>query len=173
MSRKRFFLGAVLSIVLGAMVTVGTISAADGQDAREQGSPFGDLFGRNDIVGTWEATVNRGPLPPLRSLHSFSSDHTMIESGSDSLFRSPGFGVWQYIGDRTYATTMVMHRFSPAGDPIGSITVNANRRVSPDGESYVGVGINTVRDLNGNVVGGGRSTVVGKRMHVERIPDLP
>ena len=124
-------------------------------------------------MGTWEATVNRGPLPPLRSLHSFSSDHTMIESGSDSLFRSPGFGVWQYIGDRTYATTMVMHRFSPAGDPIGSITVNANRRVSPDGESYVGVGINTVRDLNGNVVGGGRSTVVGKRMHVERIPDLP
>ena len=97
----------------------------------------------------------------------------MIESGSDSLFRSPGFGVWQYIGDRTYATTMVMHRFSPAGDHIGSITVNANRRVSPDGESYVGVGINTVRDLNGNVVGGGRSTVVGKRMHVERIPDLP
>ena len=55
----------------------------------------------------------------------------MIESGSDSLFRSPGFGVWQYIGDRTYATTMVMHRFSPAGDPIGSITVNANRQVYP------------------------------------------
>ena len=173
MSRKRFLLGAVLSIVLGAMVAVGTISAADGQELREQGSPFGELFGRSDIVGTWEATVSRGPLPSLKSLHSFSSDHTMIESGSDSLFRSPGYGVWQYIGDRTYATTMVMHRFSPAGDHIGSITVNANRRVSPDGESYVGVGINTVRDLNGNVVGGGRSTVVGKRMHVERIPDLP
>ena len=31
MSRKRFFLGAVLSIVLGAMVAVGTISAADGR----------------------------------------------------------------------------------------------------------------------------------------------
>ena len=30
MSRKRFFLGAVLAIVVGAMVTVGTISAADG-----------------------------------------------------------------------------------------------------------------------------------------------
>ena len=124
MSRKRFFFGAVLAIVVGAMVTVGTISAADGQDAREQGSPFGDLFGRNDIVGTWEATVSRGPLPSLKSLHSFSSDHTMIEFGSDTLFRSPGFGVWRYIGNRTYATTMVMHRFSPAGEHIGSLTVN-------------------------------------------------
>ncbi len=167
--RSTRLLGAVLAIVLGATVVVGSIPAADGDDRPDRGS----LFERSDIVGTWQATVNRGPLPPLTSLHTFSSDHAMIESGSDTLFRSPGYGVWQYVGNRTYATTMVMHRFSPAGDPIGSITVNANRRVSPDGETYVGVGINTVRDLNGNIVGGGRSTVVGRRMHVEPIPDLP
>ena len=173
MNSKRLWLGAVLVIVLGALIGVGTISASDGEGARAPGPPFGDLFGRNEIVGTWQATVSRGPLPPLTSLHTFSSDQTMIESGSDSLFRSPGYGVWRYIGNRTYATTMVMHRFSPAGDHIGSITVNANRRVSPDGETYVGVGINTVRDLSGNVIGGGRSTVAGRRMHVEPIPDLP
>ena len=97
----------------------------------------------------------------------------MIEFGSDTLFRSPGFGVWRYIGNRTYATTMVMHRFSPAGEHIGSLTVNGNRRVSPDGESYVAVAVNVARDLNGNVVGGGRATAVAKRMHVEPIPDLP
>ena len=170
MSKKRFFLGLV--VVVLAIVPVGTISAADGEPAGV-GDRFGGLFGRNDIVGTWEATVTRGPLPHLTSLHTFTSDRTMIESGSDSLFRSPGFGVWEYIGNRTYATTMVMHRFNAAGEHIGSIKVNANRRVSPDGETYVGVGINEVRDLNGNVIGGGRATVTGRRMHVEHIPDLP
>jgi hypothetical protein len=172
MNSKRLWLGAILVLVLGALVGGGTISASDGE-ARVQGPPFGDLLGRNEIVGTWQATVNRGPLPPLTSLHTFTGDRTMIEFGSDSLFRSPGFGTWEYIGNNTYATTMVMHRFSPTGDHIGSITVNANRRVAPDGESYVGVATNVVRDLNGNVIGGGRATVVARRMHVDPIPDLP
>jgi hypothetical protein len=171
MSRTRFFLAAILAIVVAAMAGGGTIAAADAQDARGQG--LFDLFRGGEIVGTWQATVTRGPLPSLTSLHTFTSDRTMIESGNDSLFRSPGFGVWEYIGNRTYATTLHMHRFNAAGEPIGSITVNANRQVSADGETYVGVGVNTVRDLAGNVIGGGRSTVTGRRVHVERIPDLP
>jgi hypothetical protein len=172
MSRTRFFLAAILAIVVAAMAGGGTIAAADAQDARGQG--LFDLFRGAEIVGTWQATVNRGPvLPPLTSLHTFSSDRTMIESGSDTLFRSPGFGVWEYTGNRTFATTMHMHRFNAAGEPIGSITVNANRQVSADGETYVGVGINTLRDLNGNVIAVGRATITGRRLHVERIPDLP
>jgi hypothetical protein len=171
MSKKRF-VGTVLAIAVAAVAGAGTISAADGQHAREQG--LVDVFRGSDIVGTWQATVNRGPvLPPLTSLHTFTSDRTMIESGSDSLFRSPGFGVWKYLGNRTYATTLVFHRFNAAGEHIGSVKVNANRRLSADSESYVGVGISEIRDLNGNVIAVGRSTVTGQRMHIERIPDLP
>jgi len=171
MNRKRF-VGSVLAIAVAAVASGGTISAADGQHASEQG--VSDVVRGSDIGGTWQATVNRGPvLPPLTSLHTFTSDRTMIESGSDSPFRSPGFGVWQYLGNRTYATTLVFHRFNATGEHIGSVKVKANRRLSADSESYVGVGVNEIRDLKGNVIAVGRSTVTGQRMHIERIPDMP
>jgi hypothetical protein len=171
MNRKRF-VGSVLAIAVAAVASGGTISAADGQHASEQG--VSDVVRGSDIVGTWQATVNRGPvLPPLTSLHTFTSDRTMIESGSDSPFRSPGFGVWQYLGNRTYATTLVFHRFNATGEHIGSVKVKANRRLSADSESYVGVGVNEIRDRKGNVIAVGRSTVTGQRMHIERIPDMP
>jgi hypothetical protein len=172
MSRERIFVRGLLVIALAAMAGGATVSAADGQDASQQG--VFDVSRGKCIVGTWQATVNRGPvLPPLTSLHTFTRDHTMIESGSDSLFRSPGFGVWKYLGNRTYATTLVFHRFNAAGEHIGSVKVKANRRMSADCESYLGVGVNEVRDLNGNVIVVGRSTVIGERMHVEQIPDMP
>jgi hypothetical protein len=172
MSRKRFSTGVVLVFALAAMVGGGAVSAADGLDAGGQGLFEGSRT--RCIAGTWQATVSRGPvLPPVTSLHTFSRDRTMIESGSDSAFRSPGYGGWKYLGDRIYATTLVFHRFNAAGEHIGSVKVKANRRLSADCESYVGVGINEVRDLNGNVIVVGRATVTGRRMHVEEIPDLP
>ena len=173
MRGKRTFLGVILLIALGAMLVAGATSAADPGQQRAPGDLIDRLFG-TQIVGTWEATVNRGPvLPPLTSLHTITSDHTLVESGSDTLFRSPSYGVWEYVGNRTYATTMVFHRFNSVGAHIGSMKVNANRRVSEDGETYVGVAVNQVLDLAGNVIGGGRATVTARRMHVESIPDQP
>ena len=161
----------VAIVVLAAAMLVATVATP----AADQGSgPADPILPHAEIVGTWEATVDRGPaLPPLTSLHSFTSDHTMIESGNDTLFRSPGLGVWKFIGDHTYATTMVLHRFNAAGVAIGSVKVNANRKVAADGQSYVGVGVNEIRDLGGNVIAVGRSTVTGRRMQLEQIPDLP
>jgi hypothetical protein len=163
------FFAAVL--VLAAAMLVATVATP----AADRGVGSADpILPHAEIVGTWEATVDRGPaLPSLTSLHTFTDEHTMIESGNDTLFRSPGFGVWKFVGDHTYATTMVLHRFNSAGAAIGSVKVNANRKVAADGQSYVGVGVNEIRDLQGNVIAVGRSTVTGRRMQLEQIPDLP
>ena len=91
MRGKRTFLGVILLIALSAMLVAGATSAADPGQQRAPGDLIDRLFGMQ-IVGTWEATVNRGPvLPPLTSLHTITSDHTLVESGSDSLFRSPSY----------------------------------------------------------------------------------
>jgi hypothetical protein len=46
--------------------------------------------------------------------------------------------------------------------------------VAPDGERFTAVSVSELRDPAGNlVVGGLRGTAAGKRIHVERIPDLP
>ena len=159
-------IGLLAAIVLAAGVAA---SAAD-----QRSGSADPILPHEEIVGTWEAIVDRGPpLGTLTSLHTFTSDHTFVESGNDTLFRSPGMGVWKYVGDHTYATTMVLHRFNSAGVPVGSVKVNANRKIAPDGQSYVGVGVNEIRDLAGNVIAVGRSTVTGRRMQLEQIPDLP
>jgi hypothetical protein len=169
MRAPRALVGAIL------ILAVTMLAAEVGTSATDRfGGPAEPILPHNEIVGTWEAIVDRGPpLGTLTSLHTFTSDHTMVESGNDSLFRSPGFGVWKYVGDHTYATTMVLHRFNSAGVAIGSVKVNANRKIAPDGQSYVGVGVNEIRDLAGNVIAIGRSTVTGRRMELEQIPDLP
>jgi hypothetical protein len=160
--------------LVGTIVALAAILLAAGvaASAADQGSD--PILPHQEIVGSWEAIVDRGPpLGTLTSLHTFTSDHTFVETGNDTLFRSPGIGVWKYVGDHTYASTMVLHRFNSAGVAIGSVKVSANRKVAPDGQSYVGVGINEIRDLAGNVIAVGRSTVTGRRMQLQQIPDLP
>jgi hypothetical protein len=169
MRGSRALVGTI--VLLAATVLAAGVAAS----AADRGTGAADpILPHEEIVGSWEAIVDRGPpLGTLTSLHTFTSDHTFVETGNDTLFRSPGIGVWKYLGDRTYATTMVLHRFNSAGVAIGSVKVNANRKIAPDGQSYVGVGVNEIRDLAGNVIAIGRSTVTGRRMQVEQIPDLP
>lgn len=163
---KKSIVLAVAVLALAMMVAAGTVYASSGES--------GD-HGANAIVGSWDATVDRGPaFPPLRTFHTFTRDGSMVETGSDSMFRSPAIGSWKYLGDRTFATTMVFHRFSPTGAYLGSAKLNSNRRLSEDGQTYTGVSVLEVRDASGNlIVGGLRSTATGKRIEVERIPDLP
>lgn len=172
MTKKRSQL-VVLVLSLLVVVSAGAISASagDGKDGNrdERGK------GRHGIVGTWQATVNRGAgLPPLTSLHALTRSGTMTENGSDNLFRSPSYGVWEYIGNRTYATTMVNHRFSPTGVYLGTHKINANRRLSSDGNSYVGVAMGELRDPDGNLIASlPPATVTATRLQLERIPNQP
>jgi hypothetical protein len=171
MTKKWSQLVLMVVSVLAVAVSAGAIAAAadDGDGDRQ-----GDL-GRYGIVGTWQATVNRGPtLPPLASLHSLTRSGTMTESGSDNLYRSPSYGVWEYIGHRTYATTMVLHRFSPTGVYLGTHKINANRRLSADGQSYVGVAIGELRDPDGNLIASlPPATVTATRLQLAPIPNQP
>lgn len=158
--RRKWSFGAVAVLALAAMIAAGAISASSGE---------GGAQGANALVGSWEATISRGPvLPPLKSLQTFTKDQTLVESGSDSFFRSPAYGVWEYIGDRTFATTATFHRFSTTGAYLGTQKINGIRQVSPDGETYTATAAFQVLDLDGNVIATGQSTGTAKRLHVER-----
>ena len=163
---KKSIFGAIAVLALAMLAASGAISASSGQS--------GD-HGANAIVGSWDATVDRGPaFPSLRTFHTFTRDGSMVETGSDTMFRSPAIGSWEYIGNRTFATTMVLHRFSPTGEYLGTGKINSNRRLSEDGQTYTSVALLELRDPSGNlIVGGLRSTAIGKRIEVEPIPDQP
>ncbi len=158
--RRKSIVGALALLAVAAMVAAGAISASSGE---------GGAQGANALVGTWDATISRGPvLPPLKSLQTFTKDQTIVESGSDSFFRSPAYGVWEYIGDRTFATTTIFHRFSTAGVYLGTQKINGIRQVSPDGETYTATAAFQVLDLDGNVIASGQAAGTAKRVHVER-----
>ena len=173
MTKKWSQLVVLVVSLLVVAVSTGAISAAAG--GGDEGDRDERSFGRDGIVGTWQATVNRGPaLPPVKSLHVFTEDSTMIESGNDTLYRSPSYGVWKYVGDRTYATTMVSHRFSPTGAYLGTHKISANRQLSRDGDSYTGAAVGELRDPDGNLIASlPPASVVATRLQLERIPNLP
>ena len=170
MTKKRSQLVVLVLLLLAVSVGAISASAGGGDDDRDKRG-----VGRHGIVGAWSATVNRGPpLPPLVSLQVLNRSGTMTESGSDNLYRSPSYGVWEYVGDRTYATTVVFHRFSPTGGYLGTHKINANRRLSPDGDSYVGVALGELRDPDGNLIASlPPATVTATRLQLERIPNQP
>jgi hypothetical protein len=153
----------LIPIALVAMLFAGAISASGGKQSSG-----------NQVVGSWAVNVDRSPLPPLKSLQTFTSGRSVIETANVVGIRGPGHGVWQHIGGRMYATTHWFFRFDSTGAFIGTQQINHNLRLAQDGDSFTGVAISTLRDPAGNVVASGlRATVTGERIQLERIPDQP
>ena len=124
--RRKSIVGALALLAVAAMIAAGAISASSGE---------GGAQGANALVGTWEATDLAGAGLAASEVAADVHDQTLVESGSDSLYRSPAYGVWEYIGDRTFATTAIFHRFSTAGVYLGAQKIKSLRQVSPDGET--------------------------------------
>ena len=62
MTRKRSVASATALAAVAALVAAGAIYASSGDDGRSQGA--------NQIIGSWELTVDRGPqLPPEGADH--------------------------------------------------------------------------------------------------------
>jgi hypothetical protein len=165
---KRSVVSAIVLIAVAAMVAAGAIYASSGDDGRSQGA--------NQIIGSWELTVDRGPqLPPVKGLTTYTRGHSVVGTARDRLNRGPSHGTWEHLSGRLYADTHVFFRFDPAtGAPLGTQRVNETARLAPDGESYTAVAISNLFDLNGNlVVGGLRATITATRIHIDRIPDQP
>jgi hypothetical protein len=163
MTSKRSLVSALGLIALTAMIATGAISASAGKQSTG-----------NQLVGSWAVTVDRSPLPPLQSLQTYTGGRSLVETASTVGIRGPGHGTWQHTGGLTYAVTHWFFRFDPMGAYIGTQQINSTLRLAPDGVSFTGVAISTLRDPAGNVVLVGlRATVAGKRIDVERIPDQP
>jgi hypothetical protein len=163
MTGKSTLVKTIVLLALTALIATGAVSASAG--AQSSG---------NQVVGSWMVNVDRGPLPPLKSLQTFTSGGSLVETANTVGVRGPGHGTWQSFGGRMYASTHWFFRFDATGAYLGTQQINHNLRLAPDGKSFVGVAISTLRDPAGNVVLIGlRATVTGERIQLERIPDQP
>ena len=144
---------------LMALVFAGAISASSADNGNEHG--------RNQLVGSWELNVDRSPLPPVKSMFTYISDGTLVETGSLAT-RGPSHGAWEQLTKHQYAVTHVFFRFDPTGTFLGTQRINETVDMAEDGESYSSVAISYLYDTAGNlVVGGLRATITATRIHVE------
>ena len=157
---------SVISLLALALVAAGAISASSGDDGRGEGA--------SQIVGSWQLSVDRGPvLPPVKALTTFTRDGGMIDT-ANLPNRGPSHGAWEHVNGRLYANTHIFFRFDPTGAYLGTQKINETVRLARDGESFTAVAISNLFDPNGNLVAGPlRATITATRIHVERIPDQP
>ena len=157
-------LAAIAAIAVAALVAGG--ATWTGRDGRDNSA--------NTLVGTWQLTVNRGPvLPPVQGLTTYTRGHSLIGTGNTTA-RGPAHGVWEHVRGRLFADTHIFFRFDATGAFIGSQKIRETVRLSQDGDSYTAIAISDLFDPSGNPVASGlRATITATRMHVERIPDEP
>jgi hypothetical protein len=164
---KRTTFACIIALLATSVVTGGAVSVAAGADTESSG---------NQLVGTWQVTVNRpAPLPPLHSLQVFTDDRSVIEMANEwPAERTASYGKWERIGGRLYASTMVFFRFSPlTGAYLGTRKINRTIELAQDGQSFSHVARVTTLDPNGNALGSFVVRATAERMQVERIPDQP
>ena len=158
---------------LGAVVLTLAVSGA----AATAGRPYqhGKRESRNQLVGTWTATVVRpAPLPPLQTLQVFTSHGVAIVVDNESpATHTTQYGVWERIEGRLYAASGVFYRFNAAGAFIGSQKIDRTIELAADGNTYKQVARVTVLDANGDVITTFTARASAERMQVDRTGDLP
>jgi hypothetical protein len=144
---------AVVAVGGGVIATAGATSETAG----------------NQLAGTWTVTVNRpAPLPPFASLQVYTSRGSMVESGSESVARSPQYAAWKRLGGREYAASGIVFRFDPqTGAFLGKYHINRTIDLAHDGQSFTFQGRATLYDANGNVVTSFPVGGSGQRLQVE------
>lgn len=156
-------MSAAIATLFAVIAVGGGVIATAGATGKNAG---------NKLAGTWMVTVNRpAPLPPLASLQVYTSEGSMVESGSESMSRSPQYASWKRVRGREYAATGVFFRFNPqTGAFLGKQKINRTIDLAQDGQSFTFRGRGTTHDVNGNVVASFPVSGSGQRLQVEEQP---
>jgi hypothetical protein len=160
MNKKAFI--AAIGLIAVALAATGAISA----------SAANDDSSANQLVGSWQLTVNRGPaLPLIKGLTTYTPGHSLIGT-ANVLVRGPAHGAWEHVSGRVYADTHIFFRFDPTtGTFLGTQKIRETVELAQDGDSYTAVAISDQFDPSGNLTASGlRATITATRIKVEPTP---
>jgi hypothetical protein len=137
--------------------------------------------GSSGVEGTWLVTIHREAPPPgqpadIEALITYAADGTLIESSNTGILRrTVGYGEWERIGERLYASSHVSFTFNPTtGAWTGTSRLDRKVLVSQDGRTFSGVARLNVFDVDGNlIVADSRTTESGRALEIEVIDDVP
>ena len=161
MSRKAPI--AAIGLIAAVLAATGAISA----------SAANDDSSANQLVGSWELTVNRGPaLPLIKGLTTYTPGHSLIGT-ANVVIRGPAHGAWEHVSGRVYADTHIFFRFDATGTFLGTQKIRETVELAQDGDSYTAVAFSDQFDPNGNLTASGLqrpSPPLGSRSNQRRRP---
>lgn len=178
---KANLLPAALLLVLALLATT-QIHAQDedtvygektGDPSAESGTAGGDGddWGGRRLEGTWDTLVtirncqNGAPIRTFYSIGTFMFGGTMIDStaGVPQSLKTPGQGVWNYLGGRRYRFGFKNFNFDAGGNFTGAQIIRHTATMHPKGNSYESEGTAEFYDANGNLFMRGCSSTTARR----------
>lgn len=124
------------------------------------------------IEGTWRVEVtqrncqNGAAIRTFPGLNTYLPGGALIATGASSspALISTGHGVWEHAGGRNFTGTLVFFRFLPDGTYAGTTKVTRSLELDGTGDEFTSTESIELADPNGNVVGTGCATQIGRRL---------
>ena len=168
---KRLTIALAVAVLAATGFTAGV--SADGREA-------------DGLTGTWRVTitlkdcVTGTPRPPFRSLLTFGSDGTLVETTNNPAFRpgqrGPGHGAWDRVGGRTFSAAseaFIMFSSDPSPAPPSPGFTKGLQRISQtitlthdSPNAFSSVASVQFFDDAGTLLNEGCATAVGSRFGV-------
>ena len=125
--------------------------------------------GGGQLVGTWLATITLNPAPPgdppsFPAMRTFQRGGVAMETSASTPYRSPSHGVWERLGDHSYAATFSFFRFNSQGQYVGTARVKLNLELEQDGDTYTGSAVFEIFNPSGALIVTGNTTEEGQRL---------
>ena len=157
---KRLFLALIATAI------VATIAGA-------QYGEYTPKAKKADLTGTWIVDVHpQGEFAPpsFKSLTTFNSDGTLVETESDALippFITPGHGVWEKVRNNEFAFKIVFLTFDEQGNSTGTAVVKGTIFTNGGPNQYDSPARVEFFDGDGNFLFGGDATGTGTRIKLD------
>jgi len=135
-------------------------------------------FADDPLVGSWYGSGQRSSGVPNVTLWTFTSDGAVIRTTVEHPTRSPSHGVWEPLGDRLYAYTVLLLLFEVGGAFAGFQEVRGRLTRSESGDGFTTAARSAFYDAAGTYDRPGSSTGGAIRIVVEPVdapfrPSLP
>jgi hypothetical protein len=123
------------------------------------------------LEGTWRVQVSirdcasGAELRNFPAMLTFAQGGTLTETttGFPPTVRSPGHGVWYFLGDHNYRGISEAFLFSPTGVWIGTQRLTQSIEIAPSGDELNSTATNEIFDTFGNLTTSGCATAVATR----------
>jgi len=152
-------------------------TAGDAASVSLQG-PLAETTGKGAraIEGLWSTAVvirncqTGDPLITFTAMDLFNQGGTEIDTNNavpspvTASVRPPGFGIWEYHGERQFSVNIRFFLFNPNGTPAGHRRIFQDILMGDDNNSWESTVSTTNYDLNGNLTSTGCATAAATRV---------